>query len=366
MRHLFRAVIFACCAVWGGPFAWAHDPGLSSANITVFADHIGITTTFASNDARWLIADETTKDTMDPASEAFHTKLAKAAPLLWSLRAGGRELFPSATAVSSAAGNNVVVVQDFPIASPASLEFATSVFGLLPSGHREHATITIGTDHLLVAKLLSSANTRIDAALPAKILAAASPIPSADTVSFTEFLRLGIEHILTGYDHLLFLFAFLITARGFRPILKIITSFTIAHSITLGLSALNIVYVSSRWVEPLIAATIVFVALQNLFKRDRLAERAGLTFAFGLIHGFGFASVLRDMGIASLGTSAWRALAGFNAGVEIGQLAVASVVLPILWYFRSRPSYERSWIPIASALIALAGSYWFIQRVAFA
>ncbi|HEY9153861.1 MAG TPA: HupE/UreJ family protein [Opitutaceae bacterium] len=343
------------------PSVWAHDPGISSASLVVSANQLELVTTFARSDARWLLAEG--KGEIIPDKNYTEDALKKSALDLWHLRINERERTPVSILVLNVPGDNVAIKETYHETIDGTCDFETRVFGLLPPGHRQHFSISLKDDHLLLAKLLSADDFVASAFVRVQPVANSGTAPANHAISFTGFLRLGIEHILTGYDHLLFLFAFLITAKGIKPILKIITSFTVAHSITLGLSALNIVYLPSRLVEPLIAATIVFVALQNLFRRDRLGERAALTFVFGLIHGFGFAAVLRDMGISSLGSSAWRALGGFNLGVEIGQIAVASVVLPLLWYLRARPSYTRRWMPTASAAIVLAGTFWFIQRV---
>jgi hydrogenase/urease accessory protein HupE len=184
--------------------------------------------------------------------------------------------------------------------------------------------------------------------------------PTAST--FSDFLLLGIEHILTGYDHLLFLFSLLIVTRSFLPALKIITFFTIAHSITLGLAGLNIVDIPSSIVEPLIAATIIYVALENIVRGDNPKGRQWLTFFFGLVHGFGFAAVLREMGISSYETGILLPLFSFNLGVEIGQITVAAVFLPIIWWLHKKPLIEPKLTPVCSVLASVAGAYWLIER----
>src|SRR6185295_17497952 len=120
--------------------------------------------------------------------------------------------------------------------------------------------------------------------------------------SYGAFVLLGIEHILTGYDHLIFLLGLLLAGASFKNVAKIITSFTVAHSITLALSTFDLVRIPSAVVEPLIAVSIVYVGLENIFRRD-LKWRWLLTLGFGLVHGFGFASALRSLGIGS-GTGA--------------------------------------------------------------
>src|SRR5439155_14958267 len=114
-----------------------------------------------------------------------------------------------------------------------------------------------------------------------------------------SFFRLGVEHIVTGYDHLLFLAALLLVCKSLREAAAVITFFTVAHSITLSLAALDIVRLPARFVEPAIAASIVYVGLENIFGRHRIAGRAAITFAFGLVHGLGFASALREVGLGS-------------------------------------------------------------------
>ena len=175
-----------------------------------------------------------------------------------------------------------------------------------------------------------------------------------------------MEHIWTGYDHLLFLFALLVVCRSFRSIVAIITCFTLAHSITLALATLEVVNLPSRVVEPAIAASIVFVGLENVVRRGAEPKgRWALTFAFGLIHGFGFASVLKDLGVGQGGQGLAMPLFTFNAGVEVGQVVVAAIVLPIVWRLRKNETFLRRGVPALSAVIAGAGLYWFLERTVF-
>jgi hydrogenase/urease accessory protein HupE len=176
-------------------------------------------------------------------------------------------------------------------------------------------------------------------------------------------VKLGVSHIWTGYDHLLFLFALLVVCRSFRSIVLIVSCFTLAHSITLALATLDMVNLPSRPVEALIAASIVFVGAENLLRRgEEPRGRWALTFAFGLIHGFGFASVLRELGVGTGAQGIAMPLLAFNLGVEIGQIAIASAVLPIVWQLRRRQSFVRVGVPLLSAVVALAGLYWLVER----
>jgi hydrogenase/urease accessory protein HupE len=207
-------------------------------------------------------------------------------------------------------------------------------------------------------------------AAPATTRAADAPASAVQPVSF---FRLGIEHILTGYDHLLFLAALLLVCASFREAATVITCFTVAHSITLALAALDVVRLPSRIVESVIAASIVYVAMENVLglgktnARRRLAWRAAVTFAFGLVHGLGFASVLRDLGLGSTPGGVVAPLLKFNLGVEAGQLAVASVVFPLILFARRRVAVTEQWlVPACSVLIAAAGAWWLFERVALA
>jgi len=175
-----------------------------------------------------------------------------------------------------------------------------------------------------------------------------------------DFVKLGIEHILTGYDHLLFLVALLATARGAWSVIRIVTAFTLAHSVTLSLGALGIVTVPDRIIEPLIAATIVCVALENLFASEPDRNRWIWSFGFGLVHGLGFASALGELGLK--GMALVRGLVGFNLGVEIGQLLFVAAFLPaLMWLTRGRGAQLTP--RIASLAVAMIGTYWFVQRI---
>ncbi|MDB5095911.1 MAG: High-affinity nickel-transporter [Cyanobacteria bacterium RYN_339] len=179
---------------------------------------------------------------------------------------------------------------------------------------------------------------------------------------FISFVGLGIEHILMGYDHVLFLISLLMLGGGLRYLLKVVTAFTAAHSITLTLAALQLVSVPSRLVESAIALTIVYVAAEN-FWRKSLDGRWVVTLLFGLVHGFGFASALAKTGLPRQNLA--LSLAGFNVGVELGQLVVVSVAFGLLSLIRTQtwePNFRR-WV---SAGVVGIGLFWFVQRAFFA
>ncbi|MBI1920598.1 MAG: HupE/UreJ family protein [Geobacter sp.] len=174
-----------------------------------------------------------------------------------------------------------------------------------------------------------------------------------------EFLLLGIKHIFSGYDHIAFLLALIVIGLSIREVLKIITAFTIAHSITLLLAALQIVSLNSRFVEIVIALSICYVAVENLLKKE-IRYRWLVTFAFGLIHGFGFASALQELivGKSDLVVS----VLSFNMGVEAGQIMIFLVMLPVLHLLRNRLGARMITVG-ASTAVFLVGFTWLIERV---
>jgi hydrogenase/urease accessory protein HupE len=179
-----------------------------------------------------------------------------------------------------------------------------------------------------------------------------------------KFLPAGIHHILIGPDHLLFLIGLLLLGGSIRQLAMIVTSFTVAHSITLSLAALNIVSPPARVIEPAIALSIVYVGADNLLIKGGRDVRAWIAFAFGFIHGFGFANVLREMDLPARALG-WS-LFSFNIGVEIGQLFVVSIVATALAALRSRSEDAGRRLAVAGSMVVMAaGAFWFIQRVFF-
>ena len=178
------------------------------------------------------------------------------------------------------------------------------------------------------------------------------------------FVPAGIHHILIGPDHILFLIGLLLLGGGWKALLKIVTAFTIGHSITLSLAALNIVTPPPAVIEPAIALSIVFVGADNLVRGGGRDVRALIALTFGLVHGFGFANVLREFGLPreALGWS----LFSFNVGVEIGQLFIVVLVATALALVRRRSEIVGRRLAFAGSLVVVAaGTYWFVQRVFF-
>jgi len=179
-----------------------------------------------------------------------------------------------------------------------------------------------------------------------------------------KFVPTGVHHILIGPDHLLFLVGLLLLGGSIRQLLLIVTAFTLAHSITLTLAALSLVTPPASIIEPAIALSIVYVGIDNLLVRGGRDVRGWIAFLFGFIHGFGFASVLREMGLPSRALG-WS-LFSFNLGVEIGQLFVVVIVASALLTLRARNETAGRRLALAGSLaVAVMGAFWFIQRVFF-
>jgi hydrogenase/urease accessory protein HupE len=179
-----------------------------------------------------------------------------------------------------------------------------------------------------------------------------------------KFVPSGIHHILIGPDHLLFLVGLLLLGGSIRQLLLVVTAFTVAHSVTLSLAALNLVSPPARLIEPAIALSIIYVGADNLLVRGGRDVRAWIALAFGFIHGFGFANVLREMGLPARALG-WS-LFSFNVGVEIGQLLVVVAVASALAALRARNEAAGRRLAFAGSLVVIvAGAFWFIQRVFF-
>ncbi len=186
----------------------------------------------------------------------------------------------------------------------------------------------------------------------------------------------GLHHISIGWDHLCFLAALLLPSvlrrqaghweprLGFLStvldVTKVVTAFTVAHSITLGLAAWNLVTPRAEWVEVAIAVSVMFAALNNLMPAVP-ESRWSLAFSLGLLHGFGFVSAIRDL--ETEGTSLWLSVVGFNVGVEAGQLAIVAVLVPLAWVVRTRRWYANTLVPVCSAIIVGLALFWTTQRV---
>lgn len=296
--------------------AFGHDPGLSYVNLERRGDELTATAVFSQAEVRNLSLADALQISIDQ-----------------------KPITPSSVNVSPGESNSIRVVFLFKdIRGPITLQ--SPILSRLALGHRQF--VTAGKSSQMLTAASAAMQIEVDRA-------------ASDT--FREFAKMGVEHIWFGFDHLAFLFALLLAVANLRESFKIITSFTVAHSITLTAATLDLVHLPSSIVEPVIAVSIVYVGIENFLGKPK-TNRILVTFAFGLVHGFGFSSALRELGI---GSNAPLALFSFNAGVEFGQAVIAAVALPILYKLRQVP--QTRYVEISSTIIALAGTWWLIQRI---
>jgi hypothetical protein len=196
--------------------------------------------------------------------------------------------------------------------------------------------------------------------------------PSFEVEGFTplsmqavRFVRLGVEHIFTGFDHIAFLLGLLLAARALRDVIRVVTGFTVAHALTLALATTGVVAPPSSIVEPLIAASVLYIAVENLHEWRRGAVHPGrrwrIAFGFGLVHGFGFAGALRELHLP--GGALALALVSFNVGVELGQAAIVAMAFPLLAQLRRLPRFVHAGLPAGSVGVGAAGLVWLVQRI---
>ena len=298
--------------------------------------HAGDATGFASVTIREAVVSYTLTPT--PASQADPAQLPQLLQL--SVTADGKRCVP-------ADPKGLTAVFTCP-AKPVQLTLRDDLADTLGAAHHVIALLTWEGGSTSYSFAAQSHETRVTLAAPAAAQSASS------------FFLLGVEHIATGYDHLLFLLALILCGGNLVQLLKIITAFTLAHSITLGAAALGLVQLPSTLVEAVIALSIAYVAFENLFPRFAISRRWTISFLFGLMHGFGFSSVLQEIGLPR--DNLVLALLNFNLGVEAGQLVAVAMVVPLLIRLR-KTRWDSMVVQMLSALVLLVGLGLFIERV---
>jgi hydrogenase/urease accessory protein HupE len=356
----FRSLV--ACAIGLVIFALparAHDPGLSALAVRIDTNRVFAELTIAKADVETIVWLDGNFDGRVSQQEfdAARPQLESLGLSALEIKIDGQSLAGVHTALQFDTGDTVHFQLSFSRTPGTQLLIRSEILAELPRGHKQYLSIRDDRNALLGEQML-------DAAAPAFAMRLSETSTSAEPPpsSFGQFLWLGVEHIATGYDHLAFLLGLLIVGAHFRAVVKIITSFTIAHSITLALATLDLIRFPSTVIEPLIAASIMYVGIENIVTR-KLERRWILAFVFGLVHGCGFATVLRELGIGANGMGVLQPMLGFNLGVELGQLALAAIVLPIIWKLQQRESVHRRCVAVCSILITLAGGYWLLARI---
>jgi hydrogenase/urease accessory protein HupE len=343
----------------GGGVASAHAVGVSSGEYRVEGKVLYGDIGMAARDfAHWLPALDTNHDGTVGAEEltAGREKLARAVQTGLIVREGGKDC-PGALDRAWALeeeGGIVFQVHSACPDLPARLTLTLPMLEALAPGHRHLGRVfRAGKAELAVLDRSHETWEFGDPnATPSGGLSGASLVGSMS--------KLGVEHILTGLDHLVFLLGLILVGGRLRSLVGVVTAFTLAHSITLALASLSIVAPSPRVVEPAIALSIAYVGVENLFVDDA-SKRWRITFPFGLIHGFGFAGALREIALPRAELPI--ALVSFNLGVEAGQLAVLVLALPLTLLLRGAPWFGTRGVKLLSVAIAVGGGVLFVTRV---
>ena len=362
-----RRLVAAALALGLATLGCAHDLSVSLTRVSVGPDQVEVRLNMAAETA-WAATERVVAPGVAFVAETFATE-AKPHLLTWARRmvsvsVDGARLEPARV--------DVVPIEDhfefaWDFRRPSAgglLTFEERYLPGMPAGYLTKIEVCDEAGEVMVATVLDAGTTSIEITLgPSGSGPAQATEVIAPPATFGRFLWLGVEHILIGFDHLLFLAGLLVVCRRASTALVIISSFTVAHSLTLALAALDLVALPPRLVEAVIAASIVYVGLENLIRRREPKGRVLLTLGFGLIHGFGFAGVLKELGLGADGSGWVGPLVAFNLGVELGQVAVAAVVLPLIWWAQRSTAYDRRTLPVVSGLIAAAGAYWLIERI---
>ncbi|HVU49859.1 MAG TPA: HupE/UreJ family protein [Polyangia bacterium] len=339
--------------------ALAHAVGVSSGEYRVLGKVLYGDIGMAGREvARWLPALDGDHDGSIDAAELAAGRETVARALVEGVTvAADGEACPGAlvraTALEAEGGVAFQVRYDCPEA-PERLTMTFPILERLASGHRHMARLfRAGKAEVRIVDRGHATWTLPDARSGARA-------GSTAWSTAWSMIGLGVEHILTGWDHLLFLLGLIIVGGSARALVGVVSAFTIAHSITLALAATGVYAPSPRLVEPAIALSIAYVGVENFFVADA-SRRWRITFPFGLVHGFGFAGALREIGLPHGQVPV--ALVSFNLGVELGQLGVLALALPLVMAARRAPAFGTRGVRAVSATIAAAGALLFVARL---
>jgi hydrogenase/urease accessory protein HupE len=326
--------------------AWAHAVGLSRGEYTLTGEVVAAELTFARSDVDGLDA------------------LALLRGII--VRADGKRCTGVADSMALVNAEAVALRARFGCADARDrLDIRIALFDLLPEGHRHALHLREGArvvDDLLY-RAHDAASLVIDGSGRAEAAKLAGPLLARRTsgASLLGMMWMGVEHILTGYDHLVFLLAVVVVGGSRRELFAVVTAFTVAHSMTLAVAALGVWTPPARIIEPAIGLSIAYVGVENFAVRSA-EKRWRITFPFGLLHGFGFASALRDLALPP--SEAVASLLSFNVGVELGQLTVLAVLLPLLARLRSAGPFTSAGIVRTFSVAAVVmGAFWFVTRL---
>ncbi len=386
VRLAFKAALWLACSV-AAPWAQAHKPSDSYLNLSVNGSAVTGQWDIALRDLDFALGLDANGDGDITWGEvrARHADIAAYAQARLNVRVVVEASAPEGAACTMQVGAQAIdghtdgayTVMPLQFTCPSSQGAVTGLkvdyrlFADIDPQHRGLLSLTVGSG--------KNASTRTAVLGPQAPQQTFVLSESSRWRQFFDYAQEGVWHIWIGFDHILFLLSLLLPAvliwqpkpvarwlpvEGFRAaffdVLRIVTAFTVAHSITLSLATLGYVTLPSRAVESAIAASVVLAALNNVFPMFQ-GRRWAVAFAFGLIHGFGFASVLADLGLPQAALA--LALVGFNIGVEIGQLAIVAVFLPLTFALRRTSFYRQGVRVVGSLLIAALAAVWLTERL---
>lgn len=340
MKRLWLLALLALGALLVARPSLAHDPFEITAEARTTPNALIVEATMARSTALELAA-----------IESLGSRFEALGPSLFRVVSNGDALAVRRTSARITEEQDVEITTVYELPATGTLAFEAAHLRALPEGYTSAIRFDGGTPNSVAFKVLTATDPTLQTGAP----------PEPKSAVFRRFTGLGVEHILTGYDHLLFLAGVLLACRRLRSMLAIVSCFTVAHSITLILAALGKISVPAQIVEPLIAASIVFVGVENLFFPEALRRRLAVTFAFGLLHGLGFAALLEDLRVGSEILPV--VLFSFNLGVELGQLALAALALPLLLRLSTLRDGARA-LRWASIAVSCVGAFWFFDRLA--
>jgi hydrogenase/urease accessory protein HupE len=347
--------------------AQAHDPGLSSAVVTVGNEQIEVFLGFAQKDVESIIASgpDAAENDASKGFAAIQSELESVAANEFSLYWGRQRAIPNQTTARRKDAQNIEISLLFGRPSSGQIRIVSSFFERLPLGHRQFLSVQTTSGAELGQALLSAKENLLGIDLPAA---------SVDTRALTwgyaslAFLKLGVEHIWLGVDHLLFVFGLLLLVKSRWMLFKTITAFTLAHSITLALATFGYAHLPAPLLNAAIALSILVLGIEVVRSGSGKTSITILhpwivAFAFGLLHGFGFASGLSALGLPV--ASIPLALVMFNVGVEIGQVSFVVLILLLERSFRQLEIRWPRWVQMLPGYtVGSLGAFWTIQRAA--
>jgi hypothetical protein len=353
IRRLLTAVL-AACVLSTAPLS-AHPVPFSYLDLRIQKTALDASLVIHVTDLGHDLNITPAERLLDPAfAKTLEAEIAALVQARLRIGADGRTVTLPWTGIEVVADRNSVRLQaHVPLDRPVS---SVTVDGPLFLYEPEHQTfINIYDDTELTQAIIAVGRSHVEYFVG---------VGQGITGVITKFIPEGAHHILIGPDHILFLIGLLLLGGSLKRLALIVTGFTIAHSITLSVAALNIFSPPARLIEPAIALSIVYVGVDNLLIRQGRDFRAWIAFGFGFIHGFGFANVLREMALPARALG-WS-LFSFNVGVEIGQLLIVVVVATALAAVRTRNEvWGRRLVVGGSIVVIAAGAFWFVQRIVF-